>query len=207
MDPKFLAFATSHNDREESKSDYSESSDEEDLKEVYKTLFIKFVKLRETHQKNVLELNMLKIGKNTLLQKIKDLEDELVEVQLMLEKFTDNKPAQMLLGQKSTSDKTSLGFVATTSDISNIASSSKIVFVKPKVKVPQNAYMDKGKGIVGDESKVLVELVKKPPNKRSLPSCYHYGNIGHIQPHCPQLYAQKRKVKKQAPKAHHAPWD
>jgi hypothetical protein len=46
---------------------YSESSDEEDLKEAYKTLFIKFVKLRETHQKNVLELNMLNTEKSTLL--------------------------------------------------------------------------------------------------------------------------------------------
>jgi len=65
-DPKFLAFTTSHNDLE-SKSYYPESSDEDDLKEAYKTLFIKFVKLRETHQKNVLELNMLKIEKNALL--------------------------------------------------------------------------------------------------------------------------------------------
>jgi hypothetical protein len=78
------------------------------------------------------------------------MEDELVEAQLKLEKFTNNKLAQMLSGQKCSSDKTSLGFVATTSDVSNIALSSKVVFVKPKVEEPHNAYMDKGKGIVGD---------------------------------------------------------
>jgi hypothetical protein len=78
------------------------------------------VKLREKHQKNVLELKMLKTKKNTLLQKIKDLEDELVEAQLMLEKFTDNKLPQMLSGQKWSSDKTGLGFVATTFDVSHI---------------------------------------------------------------------------------------
>jgi hypothetical protein len=116
-DPEFLDFTASHNDPEESKSYYSKSSDDEDLKEAYKTLFIKFVKLRETHQKNVLELNMLKTEKSALLQKIKDLEDELVEAQLRLEKFTDNKLAQMLSGQKCSSNKTGLGFVATTSNV------------------------------------------------------------------------------------------
>jgi hypothetical protein len=76
-DPKFLAFTASYNDPEESKSYYSESSDEEDLKEVYKTLFIKFMKLREVNQKNVLELNIMQTEKSTLLQKIKGLEDGL----------------------------------------------------------------------------------------------------------------------------------
>jgi hypothetical protein len=53
-DPNFLAFTASHNVPEESKTYYFESSDDEDLKDAYKTLFIKFVKLRETNQKNVL---------------------------------------------------------------------------------------------------------------------------------------------------------
>jgi hypothetical protein len=39
-DPKFLAFAGSHNDTEESKSYNIKSSDEEDLKEAYKTCFL-----------------------------------------------------------------------------------------------------------------------------------------------------------------------
>jgi hypothetical protein len=179
-DMKFLAFIASHNDHEESKSYYSESNDEEELKEAYKTLFVKFVKLRERHQKNVLELNMLKTKKSTLLRKIKDLDDELVEAQLMLDKFIDNKLAQMLSEQKCLSNKTSLGFVATTSDVSNIVSSSKTLFVKPKVDKPQNACMDKGKGIVGDETKAHTEPVKKPPNKRSQPICHHCGINGHI---------------------------
>jgi hypothetical protein len=131
--PKFLAFASSHNDPEESKSYYIKSSDEEDLKEAYKTLFLKFVNLRETNQKNVLELKMLKTKKSTLLQKFKDLEDELIEAQLQLEKFIDNKLVQMLYGQKCSSDNTGLGFVATSSEVSNIATSSKNVFVKLKV--------------------------------------------------------------------------
>jgi hypothetical protein len=127
----------------------------------------------------------LKTEKSTLLQKIKDLEDELVEAQLMLEKFTDNKLSHMLSGQKCTLDKTGIGFVATTNYVvSNIASSSKTVFVKPKVEEPRDACMDKSKVIVGDEAKVIVQPVKKPPNKRSLPTYYHCGIIGHIRPHC-----------------------
>jgi hypothetical protein len=70
-DPKFLAFTASHNHPEESKSYYTKSSDDEDLNEAYKTMFIKGVKLRETNQRNVLELNKLKTEKSTLLQKIK----------------------------------------------------------------------------------------------------------------------------------------
>jgi hypothetical protein len=108
------------------------------------------------------------------------LEDRLIEAQLQLEKFTDNKLAKMLSKQKCSTDKTGLGFGATSSNVSNIASSSKTVFVKPKFEEPQNAYMDKGKGIVGDEAKVLAKPVKKPPNKRSLPSCYYCGISGHI---------------------------
>jgi hypothetical protein len=102
----------------------------------------------------------------------------------------------MLSEQKCSSNKTSLGFVATTSDVSNIASSSKTMFVKPNVDKPQNACMDKGKGIVGDEIKAHTESVKKPPNKRSLSTCHHCGINCHIRPHCPHLRAQKPKVKK-----------
>jgi len=36
MDPNFLAFTTSHSDPDESLSYYSESSDDENLEEVYK---------------------------------------------------------------------------------------------------------------------------------------------------------------------------
>jgi hypothetical protein len=34
-----------------------------------------------------------------------------------------------------------------------------------------------------------VENVKKHSNKRSLPTCHHYGITGHIRPKCPQLQA------------------
>jgi len=51
------------------------------------------------------------------------------------------------------------------------------------------------------------ENVKKHSNKRSLPTCHHCGITGHIRPKCPQLQAQKSKVKKELPtRALQAPW-
>jgi hypothetical protein len=66
-----------------------------------------------------------------------------MDAQLQLDKFSNNKLAQMLTGQKCSSDKIGLGYVAT--DSSNIASTFRIVFVKPSSSEPQN---DKGKAIM-----------------------------------------------------------
>jgi hypothetical protein len=89
-DQKYLAFVAPHEEFEGSQSYYSKSSNKEreELKEAYGLL-------QETNQKNVKKLNNLKMEKGTLLQKITDLEDKLMEVQLHLEKFSDNKLAQM----------------------------------------------------------------------------------------------------------------
>jgi hypothetical protein len=51
MDLKFIAFTASHNDPEEPKSYYSESSDEEELKEANKTLFILYLTKRDKPKK------------------------------------------------------------------------------------------------------------------------------------------------------------
>jgi hypothetical protein len=82
-DQNFFAFIAPHEESEGSQSYYSESSDDgEELKETYKILFVKFLKLRETRQQHVLELNSLKIEKSTMLLKIKDLEEKQLEAQL-----------------------------------------------------------------------------------------------------------------------------
>jgi len=64
-----------------SQSYYLESSDEdrEELKEAYKILYVKFLKLRETHQQHVQELNNLKTERSTMLMKITDLEENMLE--------------------------------------------------------------------------------------------------------------------------------
>jgi hypothetical protein len=67
----------------------------------------------------------------------------------------------MLTRQKCSFDKTGIGYVATI-DASNIAFTSKNVFVKPSVPEPQNAYQDRGMTIA----------------TKSLPTCHHCGGGG-----------------------------
>jgi hypothetical protein len=107
------------------------------------------------------------------------LEDELVSAQLQLERITDNKLIQMLFEEKCSSDKIGLGYIASGTDI---ASTSKTMFVKPTVTEPQIACEDKGKGTIGGVAKISEEFVKKSPTKRSLPTCHHCGISGHIRP-------------------------
>jgi hypothetical protein len=59
-----------------------------------------------------------------------------------LERVTDEKLTHMLSIQKSTTNKTGLGYVAHPSDI---PSTSKTVFVKPTVSEPPPTVEDKGK--------------------------------------------------------------
>jgi hypothetical protein len=92
QDQKFLAFVAPYEDQEDYQSYYSKSSDGdgEELKEAYKVLYIKFLKLRETRQ-HVHELNSLQTEKSSLLLKIQDFEEKLLEIQLQLERVTNEK--------------------------------------------------------------------------------------------------------------------
>jgi len=72
-----LALIAPHADSEESLS-----NDEEELKKASRILYIEFPKLRETNQKNVMELKTMKTEKNTLLQKITNLEGKLMDAQV-----------------------------------------------------------------------------------------------------------------------------
>jgi hypothetical protein len=83
-DQKFLSFVAPHEDQDDSQSYYSEGSDEdeEELKDSYKVLCIKFLKQTEIRQQHVHELNSLQTEKSSLLLKIQDLEEKLLETQL-----------------------------------------------------------------------------------------------------------------------------
>jgi hypothetical protein len=102
----------------------------------------------------------------------------------------------MLTSQKCSSNKTGLGYIAT--DSSNIASTSRTVFVKPSGSKPQN---DKGKAImVSCESDNIAPAKSKHSTERSLPTCHHCGIVGHIRPNCGQLKFPRTWNKKNAPK-------
>jgi hypothetical protein len=94
----------------------------------------------------------------------------------------------MLKGQKHLFDKSGLGFYKTV--VSNIASTSKTLFVKPKVVEPQNAYKDKGKAVIisCEKANIIPPVpVMTHSKSRKLPTCHHCGVTGHIRPHCPQI--------------------
>jgi predicted nucleic acid-binding Zn-ribbon protein len=76
----------------------SEHNDEdgEEHKEEYKILYVEFEKLRETRKQYIHDLNSLQTEKSSLLYKILDLEEKLLETQLQLERVTDEKPTHML---------------------------------------------------------------------------------------------------------------
>jgi hypothetical protein len=104
---------------EEEDSYYSKHSDEdgEELKEAYKILYIEFEKLRKARKQHIHELNSLQTEKSSLLLKIQDLEEKLLEKQIQLERVTDEKLTHMLSIQKSPTNKTRLGYVAPPSNI------------------------------------------------------------------------------------------
>jgi len=62
----------------------------------------------------------LKIEKSTMLLKITDLEEKLLEAQLQIESITDENLTQMLSNQKCPTDKMRLWYVAYTSDVPSL---------------------------------------------------------------------------------------
>jgi len=112
------------------------------------------------------DLNSLQTEKSSLLLKVQELEEKLLETQLQLERVTDEKLTQMLSNQKSPTDKTGLGYVASFFDA---PSSSKTVFVKPTVSKPPPTVEDKGK----DKVNVDVPGTQEPHSIRRPPICHH----------------------------------
>jgi hypothetical protein len=185
---------TLSDESKEEDSYYLEHSDNgEELKKAYKTLYIEYEKPREGRKQHLHDLNNLQTEKSTLLHRIQELEEKLIETQLQLERVTNEKLTCMLSIQKSPTDKTGLGYVAPSSDS---PSTSKIVFVKPVVPEPPPTAEDKGKDKIND----YVPGTQKPHSIRRSPICHHYGLSGHVRPQCSLLKAQKAKAKKEVPR-------
>jgi hypothetical protein len=75
---KFMAFVAPHVEEEDSY--YLEHSDNgEELNEAYKTLYIEYEKLREGRKHHLYDLNSLQTEKSSLLLRIQELEEKLLE--------------------------------------------------------------------------------------------------------------------------------
>jgi hypothetical protein len=182
-----LAFVAPH--AEEEDSYYSKHNDnKEELKDAYKTLYIKYEKLREGRKQHIYDMNSLQTENSSLLLRIQDLKEKLLETRLQLERVTDEKLTRMLSIQKSPTDKTGLGYVA--------PFSSKTIFLKLAVLEPPPTVEDKGKDKVNDD----VTGTQKPHSIKRPPICHHYGLSGHVRPQCFLLKVQKAKARKEVPR-------
>ena len=115
----------------------------------------------------------LRFENNFLAEKTKKLEAELFQVRTQLERTSSAKLDEMLSIQKSTSDRTGLGYGISTF---NTASTSITVFVPPAsnteientdVKISlASENLDKGKSILGAPPKLDKKDVKNPKAKK-----------------------------------------
>jgi hypothetical protein len=109
-----LAFVSLYDSPKESIEYYSESrgpeNEKDKLQRVYNKLYIKFMELREVNQQNIQKLNLYETERSKQIERIKILEEELIESQVSLEKISNDKLVQMLKGQKCSFDKSGLGF-------------------------------------------------------------------------------------------------
>ena len=135
-----------------------------------------------------------------MAEKTKKLEVELFQVRAQLERTSSAKLDEMPSLQKSASDRTSLGYGISSS---NIASTSTTVFVRPSnnVEIENNDVktdlvsenIDKGKSILGapfrqDKKEAKNLKAKKAnsekPKQKKQHLCYHCGVAGHTRPNC-----------------------
>ena len=145
-------------------------------------------------------IGALRFENNFLAEKTKKLEAELFQVRDQLERTSSTKLDEMLSIQKSTSDRTGLGYGISSS---NTASTSTTVFVPParnteientNVKISlASENLDKGKSILGAPPKLDKNDVKNPkarkansqkPKQKKHNLCHHCGAAGHTRPNC-----------------------
>jgi hypothetical protein len=167
------------------------------MQSAYQLQYVEFLKQREKYKQQVLELNSLRIEKTSMLIKINDLEDRLLETQLRLERVSDNKLTHMLSIQKCPTDKTGLEYVPPSSY--DTPSTSKTIFVKPVRLESPPSRVDKGKTVMKREVPIIPQPSAKLFIRRKPLTCHHCGEPGHIRPNCPHQRILRKK-KWQAPK-------
>jgi hypothetical protein len=127
--------------------------------------------------------NNLIFENHMLIAKVKSLEKDLNDSNNHLKKFSSDK-LNLLGDQKHSYDRIGLGFNKfAASSSSHVASTSKIMFVKPKMEdvVIENSCLPKE--ISEDVTKKSKSKFKVPVrtnlNSKSTPTCYHCGVKGY----------------------------
>jgi hypothetical protein len=126
-----------------------------------------------------------------MLIKINDLEERLLETELQLERFSDEKLIHMLSIQKCPIDKTGLGYVPPST--SDTPSTSQTIFVKLIIPESPPSNVDEEKTVMEEEVPIIPQPLVKLPIKRKPPTCHHYGELGQIRPKCPHRQVKRKK--------------
>ena len=150
-----------------------------------------FTKVDEANQ----TIGALRFENNFLAEKTKKLKAELFQVRAQLERTSSAKLDKMLSLQKYVSDRTSLGYGLSSS---NIALTSTTIFVPPtnNIEIENNDVktdlasenLDKGKSILGvppkqDKKEAKNSRAKKAnsqkPKQKKQHLCHHCGVVSH----------------------------
>jgi hypothetical protein len=139
-------------------------------------------------------LKEVEIENEKLVEKIKSLEKELNESRSHLNKFSSVKLNKMLSDQKPSHDRAGLGFEKHISEKSNGSFTSKIMFVKPKMKevesepklLPKEASLERHRTLKSN----FKNSHKRVSDSKFIPTCHHCGIIGHTRPNCFQIRAR-----------------
>ena len=150
-----------------------------------------FTKVDEANQ----TIGALRFENNFLAEKTKKLKAELFQVRAQLERTSSAKLDKMLSLQKYVSDRTSLGYGLSSS---NIALTSTTIFVPPtnNIEIEDNDVktdlasenLDKGKSILGAPPKQNKKKAKNPrakkansqkPKQKKQHLCHHCRVAGH----------------------------
>ena len=138
-----------------------------------------------------------------MIEKVKILESKLFATREELDRSSSSKLDNMLNAQKSSSNKTGLGFVESGSSL--VVSATKFVLAvstpKPDVRVPKKE--------VSATRKIKIDLGETKPKKLTQsrakkqlkPQCFYhfYGGLRHTHPNCFKLQVTKQATKQKDP--------
>jgi hypothetical protein len=137
-----------------------------ELQRMCVELFKQFEDFKNSSIDHLQRLKNFEIEKYVFIEKIKSLEDALMNSKLPLEKPFDSSLR-----------------IDNVASISHAMPSHRTMFVKPSMSQHyiHSTCGDEGKNIKGTSYK----------NFNSTPTCHHYGISGHIRPNCFQIHSEK----------------
>ena len=148
-------------------------------------------------------IDKVKTENMLLLDKVKNLELELSVTREQTNWPASSKLEHMLSIQKSSLDKTGLGFA----DSISMSETHSTNFVSSSE--PPKSEIVKPIEVTQPPRKIMVDLKESKPKNLTLPKdklhdrslwiCHFYGKTGHIRPNCFKLQAKKRANKPKVP--------